>query len=244
MEPFPGTLQRCNVTKQRRTKLGKIASWTFNVIVLTKEQKKWFRRWFPEVENRRLMKAIGVTHSTLHRLARQMRLTKSEKGLKGIQKRNGARIKRALEKNGYYDSLRGKPMNDACIEGLKKYIEDVNNKRRLHPLKVMKEKNPRKYKSLMRKRSTERAELIRKEKFRQDFGLPRQTRLRIILTPYRRSQVCRRYNALQRGYIVMDDTSEQGGERYNIYYDEDTVRSDKFENNLCKDGFSVKPYPY
>ena len=187
---------------------------------------------------------MGVTHSTLHRLARQMRLTKSEKGLKGIQKRNGARIKRALEKNGYYDSMRGKPMSDACIEGLKKYIEDVNSKRRLHPLKVMKEKNPRKYKSLMRKRSTERTELIRKEKFRQDFGLPRQTRLRIILTPYRRSQVCRRYNALQRGYIVMNDTSEQGGERYNIYYDEDTVRSDKFENNLCKDGFSVKPYPY
>ena len=113
MEPFPGTLQRCEVTKQRKTKLGKIASWTFNVIVLSKEQKKWLRRWFPEVENRRLMKAMGVTHSTLHRLARQMRLTKSEKGLKGIQKRNGARIKRALEKNGYYDSMRGKPMSDA-----------------------------------------------------------------------------------------------------------------------------------
>ncbi len=243
MEPFPGTLQRSDVSRLCVTKTGKTCCWTFkNQVVLTSEQKKWFRRCFPEVENKRLMEAMGITESTLHRLARKMKLTKSEKGLKGIKKRQAAHIKRTCERNGYYDSLRGKPISDACMEGFKKYIEDVKSKRRLHPLKVMKEQNPRKYKKLMRKRSTERTELIRKEKFRQDFGLPRQTRLRIILTPYKRSQVRRRYNALQRGYIVMSDTSEQGGERYNIYYDDDTVRSDKFENNLRKDGFSVKPF--
>ncbi|MBO4551507.1 MAG: hypothetical protein J5733_12320, partial [Bacteroidaceae bacterium] len=57
-----------------------------------------------------------------------------------------------------------------------------------------------------------------------------------------RSQICRRYSAIKRGYILMEDCSEQGGERYNIYYDDDTERSEKFENNLKNDGFNVKPY--
>lgn len=243
MEPFPGTLQRCDVTRQRKTKTGKTATWLVkNVIVLTEQQKDWLRCWFPEVENRRLIEASGLTDSTLHRYARELKLTKSEKGLKGIKKRQAKHIKRVCEKNGYYDSMRGKPMSDACRDGYKKYLEDLRNKKRQSSFRVLKQQNPRKYNSLMRKKSAERTELIRKEKFRQEYGLKRHTKLRIILTPYRRSQVGRRYNALKRGYIVMEDSSEQGGERYNIYYDDDTVRSEKFENNLRKDGFSVKPY--
>jgi len=244
MEPFPGTLQRRDVVKHHKTKTGKIGEYCFkNKVVLTSEQKEWLCRWFPEVENKRLTKAIGISDSTLHRLAREQKLTKSEKGLKGIKKRQAAHIKRVCEKNGYYDSMRGKPMSEACMDGFSKYLEDIKNKRRLHPLRALKQKNPRRYNSLMRKRSAERSALIKKEKFRQDYGLVRHTKLRIILTPYRKSQVCRRYNALKRGYIVMQDSSEQGGERYNIYYDDDTQRSDKFEDNLRKDGFSVKPYP-
>ena len=73
------------------------------------------------------------------------------------------------------------------------------------------------------------------------YGLERKTRLRcIVMCKYTRSQTCHRYNALRRGYYVMEDCSEQGGERYNIYYDEQTVRSEKFEKNLLKDGFSIK----
>ena len=37
----------------------------------------------------------------------------------------------------------------------------------------------------------------------------------------------------------MDDCSEQGGERYNIYYDNETQRSSIFEKNLLKDGFQL-----
>ena len=38
----------------------------------------------------------------------------------------------------------------------------------------------------------------------------------------------------------MEDCSESGGERYNIYYDNQTHRSEKFENNLISDGFNVR----
>ena len=41
---------------------------------------------------------------------------------------------------------------------------------------------------------------------------------------------------------IMDDCSEQGGERYNIYYDNETKRSPIFERNLLKDGFHLKQW--
>jgi hypothetical protein len=40
----------------------------------------------------------------------------------------------------------------------------------------------------------------------------------------------------------MEDCSEQGGERYNIYYDGQTSRAPIFEKNLLKDGFKIKEW--
>ena len=56
---------------------------------------------------------------------------------------------------------------------------------------------------------------------------------------YTKRQTSHRYNALKRGYIIMQDCSEHGGERYNIYYDNDTERAPIFERNLINDGFKL-----
>jgi hypothetical protein len=70
--------------------------------------------------------------------------------------------------------------------------------------------------------------------------MERKTRLRcIVLCKFTKRQVCHRYNALRRGYIIMQDCSEQSGERYNIYYDDQTERTPIFERNLQKDGFNL-----
>lgn len=71
------------------------------------------------------------------------------------------------------------------------------------------------------------------------YGLERRTRLKARAHTYTASQRNHRYNALKRGYFVMEDCSEGGGERYNIYYDEDTVRNEKFELNCINDGFRI-----
>ena len=63
-----------------------------------------------------------------------------------------------------------------------------------------------------------------------------------VMGKYNRRQVSHRHNALKRGYIIMEDCSEQGGERYNIYYDNETKRSPIFERNLLKDGFQLKQW--
>lgn len=228
IDSFPGTL-----TKQplRHNSMG---------YVLTDEQRAWLCKWFPEEENSRLTAASGMSHSTLHRFAREFGLTKSRKGIKRIKKRQAAHVKRVCEKNGYYDSIRGRRPSEACQRATAQMWQEIHEGKREHPARIMKRTNPRKYRKWMERKSDERKEVIRKETLRMVYGLKRKTRLRcVVLNKYTRSQTAHRHNALKRGYIVMEDCSEQGGERYNIYYDEQTARAPIFEKNLLKDGFNV-----
>lgn len=211
--------------------------------VLTDEQRAWLCKWYPEEENSRLMAASGMSRSTLHRFAREFGLTKSPKGMKRIKKRQAAHVKRLCEKNGYYDSIRGKQPSEACRKATAQMWQEVRDGKREHPARIMKRTNPRKYRKWMERKSQKRKETIRKEKMRVVYGLERKTRLKcIVMCKYTRSQTAHRYNALRRGYFVMEDCSEQSGERYKIYYDSDTKRSQLFEENLKKDGFMLIDY--
>lgn len=243
IDPFPGVLTLQFVDRPFTTKLGKDGCQHVKAWVLTDEQREWFCRWFPEEENSRLMKASGMTHSTLHRFARELGLTKSPKGIKRIRKRQAAHIKRVCERNGYYDSMRGRQPSEACLKATVQMWQDIREGKREHPARIMKRENPRKYRKWMENRSKERKETIRKEMRRVLYGMERKTRLKcIVMCKYTRRQVSHRHNALKRGYIIMEDCSEQGGERYNIYYDNETKRSPIFERNLLKDGFHLKQW--
>ena len=243
IDPFPGVLTLQFVDRSFTTKLGKAGCRHVKACVLTDEQRAWFCKWFPEEENSLLMKASGMTHSTLHRFARELGLTKSPKGIKRIRKRQAAHIKRVCERNGYYDSMRGRQPSEACLKATVQMWQDIREGKREHPLSIMKRENPRKYRKWMENRSKERKETIRKEMRRVLYGMERKTRLKcIVICKYTRRQVSHRYNALKRGYIIMEDCSEQGGERYNIYYDNETQRSSIFEKNLLKDGFHLKQW--
>lgn len=211
--------------------------------VLTDEQRAWLCKWFPEEENSRLMKASGMSHSRLHRFAREFGLTKSPKGIKRIKKRQAAHTKRVCEKNGYYDSLRGKQPSEACLKAIAQMWQDIREGKREHPARIMKRTNPRKYRKWMERKSQKFKETIRKETRRVLYGMERKTRLKcIVMCKYTKSQLNHRCNALKRGYIIMEDCAEQGGERYNIYYDNETERAPIFERNLLKDGFHIKQW--
>ena len=243
LEPFPGVLTKQVVERPFTTKLGRNGCLRSHAYVLTDKQREWLCKWYPEVENSLLMEASGMTHVTLHRFARHYRLTKSARGMRGIKKRQAAHIKMVCEQNGWYDSMRGRMPSEACRQGTARMWRDIREGRREHPFKVLRRRNPRKYKKWMQRKSDERRETIRKEKMRVLYGLERHTRLRcIVMCAYTRSQTAHRYNALKRGYIIMEDCSEKGGERYNIYYDGQTERAPIFERNLINDGFSVREY--
>ena len=240
IEPFPGTLTLQFVDRPFTTKLGKAGCQRVKAFVLSDEQKAWLCKWFPEVENSLLSEASGMSLSALHRFARELGLTKSVKGLHGIMKRQAKLCKKTNEANGYYDSLRGRPVSEACRKATAQMWQDIRDGKREHPFRVMKRTNPRKYRNWMRRKSEERKETIRKEKRRILLGLKRKTRLTtVVMCRFTKSQMAHRYNALKRGYILMQDCSEQGGERYNIYYDDQTERAPIFERHLLADGFRI-----
>lgn len=227
MEPFPGPLVKENNYK-----------W-----MITQEQIDWLCKYFPEVENRILMKKSGMKPTLLHNLAREHGLIKSESCMKAIWKKVARKVKKTCERNGYYASKRGKAPSEACIKANREYHREIREGKREHPYITMKKKSPVKYKKMLQHESTLRKEMIRKETLRAVYGLERKTRLRnIVMCKYRKSQNHHRYSARKRGYIIPSDYSEEGNTRYVIYYDDSTNRSEIFERNLINDGFKVLSY--
>lgn len=243
IEPFPGELTLHGFDRPFTTKTGREGCQHVKAYVLTDEQKEWMRRWFPEEENSRLMKMSGMSHSILHRFARELGLAKSDTGIRRIKKRQAAHIKRLCEKNGYYDSLRGRQPSEACKQATARMWQEIRAGKREHPAAIMKRESPRKYRQWMKRKSEERKKAIRLEHARLIYGLERKTKLRgVVMQKYTSSQTNHRYNALKRGYILMEDCSEGSGGRYTIYYDSETRRSPIFEKNLIADGFRVMEY--
>ena len=211
-------------------------------VMLNEEQEAWLRKWYPVTENKRLAKAIGCGMETMRCYARRLGIAgKSEKGMAAIHKRQGKAAAKTNERNGYYDRKRGNPISEATRQGQLRRWRDIKEGKREHPIISLKNKNPKAYAKNMQQRSEARKEMIRKEKMRIVYGLERKTNLKtVVLKKYTQSQSHHRWSALRRGYLLDEDCSEGQPGRYVIYYDDETQRSEKFEQNCIKDGFTFK----
>lgn len=228
MKPFPGEL--------RRSEHGG------RPYLLTDEQREWFVHWFPKIENRRICEAMGVSIFTLYKISRELGITKSEAGMRSIRRRQRKAANRTCERNGYYDSIRGKSPSAATRAAVRKRWESVRRGETEHHVKKWKRENPERYHEFVEGMRESRRELIRKEKLRIKYGLERQTKLSmIVLYPYTRNQISCRRNALARGYLIDEDCSEGQPGRYVIYYDNNTVRNARFESTCIKHGFRIEP---
>lgn len=209
--------------------------------VLNDEQKAWLCRWFPFIENKRLAKAMHISDYKLHEFARELGLTKSEAGLKSIRRRQTKAMVKTNNANGCYDRKRGHPPSAATLEGnLRRWQEEHAGLRENGYIR-MKRDNPKRYQAIKERRSHDRKEMIRKERMRVVYGLPRKTNLKVVvMTPYKRSQIARRHSALNRGYLLAEDCAEGSPDRYIIYFDDDTQRSKRFEANCIRDGFTFQ----
>lgn len=198
---------------------------------LTPELEKEFSRLYPITMNPRLMELFGLSHTTLHRFARELGL---KKDMNVIHRKHAQQVKNICEKNGYYDSIRGKSPSEATLEGIRrKHAEGFC------PLRTLKEKHPRKYKKYLQARSEQRKALMAKERKLLDYGLTPHTNLHIVQQAYTRSQSMHRVKAKKRGYIL-GDPSEWNNERFTIYYDSNTKRTPTFERNCNKNGFTFR----
>ncbi len=211
-----------------------------HLIVLDEAQLKWLQKYYPVMENYIIEKAMGIGKETLRRLRTEHNLIKSEEGKIAIRKRQHRRAAETNERNGCYERKRGHPCSEATMEGNRRRWQEEREGKRENILSRMKRDFPQKYKDLMERKSTSRKELIRKEKLRVVYGLGRKTNLpMVVMCPYTESQRHHRSNALKRGYLLDWDCSEGTIGRYVIYYDKQTLRSEKFERNCEKDGFKI-----
>lgn len=208
-------------------------------ITLTPEQEAWVRRYFPTTKGATMRAMMGVSLSTFYRLVRSLGVSKTAATRARIYRACGKKGRETCERNGYYDSLRGKQLSPQCMEASRQRWLRVKDGELPSPRAQMRKERPRAYKQMVERVAVKRRRLIRMEKLRLMSGMAKETKLKLALNPYTRSQANHRCNALKRGYWFYEDCSEQGGERYNIYYDQDTERLPRFEENLRNDGFNV-----
>lgn len=191
------------------------------------ELKERFCKLFPKNSNRRMMTWFGISFSTLQRFRRECGL---EKDMKTIRKQQAKDAKKICERNGYYDSLRGKAPSETCMEGARKLRASG-----FHPIKQLKANNPRKYKQLMRKKSEQRKELYRKEQLRAFYGLERQTNLRIPSSPLSHRASSQKYAMIK----CCNYFPDPDGDPRIVCYDSETQRSARREATAAKHGLKV-----
>ena len=194
--------------------------------VLEGELKKKFIKLFPKNSNRRMMEWFGISFSTVQRFKNELGL---KKDMKAIRRQQIMDVKKTCEENGYYDSLRGKPVSEACKEGSRRLRASG-----FCPMRALKKKNPRRFKAVIRRRAEARKELWRKERLREEYGLERKTKLRLSQRPITSSAASFKFLMIhKRNYFAVP------GRTWWIAYDSETNRSERSEATARKHGFEI-----
>lgn len=194
--------------------------------VLEGENRERFIKLFPVHSNRRLMQWFGISFSTCQRFKRELEL---KKDMTAIRKGLAKDVKKICEKNGYYDSLRGKAPSEAALEATRKMRASGFN-----PLKEFAKKHPTKYRNLVKRRAEGRKELIRKEHLREKYGLRRQTKLRLTLQPLSHKASSQKYAMIVScNYFAVPEHPSW------VCYDSETRRSPKRESTAIKHGLRI-----
>ena len=223
LEPYPGT------TATHRTARGSLR------YDLTDEQVEWVLRNYSTHSNTEMSLASGISDRKIVNICKQAGVTKDPKFEKWLAKEIARKARATCKRLGIYERKKGKKPSEKSIEGLKRYWREGG----IHSYKKLSKKA---YKSMCAKKSAIRKKLIKDELLRIRYGLQRKSRLQnVVENPYTRSQVERRRNAINRGYLLDWDCKEGSPGRYAIYYEDQTERSAIFERNCQRDGFRVLP---
>lgn len=190
------------------------------------EIKDKFCKLFPIHSNRRIMEWFGISFSTMQRFKRELGL---KKNMKTIRKELARDVKKICENNGYYDSIRGKPVSEACQEGLRRiYAEGF------HPLKRMKIINPRKYKKILLKRSEQRKSLCKTERRRMAWGFEKKTKVNVKLYKLPSNASSLKHAMIKRNNYFADPEHSSW-----VCYDSHTRRSQRREATAIKHGLRI-----
>lgn len=226
---FGNTKTPCKPTGEAKYQIPMRATPESNGVktyVLEGELKKKFIKLFPKNSNRRMMEWFGISFSTVQRFKNELGL---KKDMKAIRRQQIMDVKKTCEENGYYDSLRGKPVSEACQEGRRRLFESG-----FCPLKALKKKNPRRYKAFLLRSSEAHKEVWRKERLREEYGFERKTKLNLSQRPMKSAAASFKNMMTHRlNYFSVP------GHPWWIAYDSETNRSERSEATARKHGFEI-----
>lgn len=178
---------------------------------LSEKQQKWIITHFKNTKNDEIMRKFSMSHSALHRFARENGLKKSKQFQRKCQLAAANAGRLANKKNNWPPKGYVIPKSkDFCFK------PGVTPEQRLG-----KKKNQQRIKNL----SITRKKLIAAEKRRVLFGLEQKTKLKVV--PAAKEKINCRYNLRRRGYIVARGARE-------ILYNENTNRSTIIERNAIE----------
>lgn len=169
---------------------------------LTEKQQKWILLHFKNTKNDEIMLKLGISHSMLHRFARENGLTKTKQFQSKCQLEAAKKGREANKRNNW------PPKGYRIPKSEENYFKSgITPRERL---------GNKKNKERIRKSVESRSKTVKAEKRRVLFGLEQKTKLKVVAAPH--SKASYRYTLKKRGYLV-----ERGGKI--ILYNENTNRS-------------------
>lgn len=172
-------------------------------IELTPGQERWLVAHFKHTTNQEIVERLGISESTMHRIARGLGLAKSRQHMRKTQMNAAAKAKASHLRNGTY------PPKGYIIPRSEefRFKKGVSNIQRLGKAGERRR---------VEKSAESRRKTFREEEARALFGVPRKTRLRVVREPKGKTEL--RWYLKSRGYIL--------DERELIaYWTEDTRRA-------------------
>lgn len=185
---------------------------------LTEKDLTWIICHFKHTRNDEIMSKFGISHSTLHRIAREHRLNKTRQFMKKTQDEAQRAAAESHRKNGTY------PPKGFQIPNRNSFPAGQSNRDRL---------SPKRYAECQKKRRDSWRETYDRDKSRSlVWGFEQRTKFRFVKQS--RSKISCRYNLRKRGYIESPDD-------HNLYfYLNEEMRRPIIERNARKLGIRIQ----
>lgn len=184
-------------------------------IVLTDDQQQWLRDNYATTLNKDCAAHLGISESSVHRWARQLGLTKDPDWFHALvmeRVRMMAAVNRGPGNHGKKNLHLGEPHRFRKGQTNRERYGEENERRRIQ------------------RAAATRRETIRKERMRVRWGLPQETKLRVIQN---RKASYIRHSLKRAGYIL------QGRCAWEAYYTADTHRIPSLEQSAQQNGITI-----
>lgn len=176
---------------------------------MTEVQKEYLRKHFKNTKNDTLMERLNISHSKLHRFARQEGLKKTKQFMRKMQANASKKAREANDAIGW-------PPKGYIIPKSEKYRfkKGVSGVDRLG-VDGERERIERAHASRNATIASERRRIL--------FGLDQKTKMKLVKAPPGKNDY--RHRLIKRGYITKVRAANE------FYYDNETDRSEVMESN-------------